>query len=368
MLGLLTIILICVATLAFGLFFLGVFLYRAAEKKQQVTFVREGEAEFKVSGNNLIEIFLNLDGWCLTKDGRLKPVPGRNAQYGIEAAKPEEVIKKRGPAGLIRERWGLYWVSILYPWRRIYKFNITKYRLRSKIDIAEDAGLKNRVTHEIEEVNSLRIFFSIPFFFGGIETRDGFKVDLVLTGLCLVAIPYIPVMQLGGKYTPVIEAAINTALIDLLNKINYTDLIKLPKGKGSKFWNQLTNINKKPKKADQKSLVDSTGIMLLELYMEDMQLAPGQESEDEATRAIEKKRLEGEADLQMAKLEKEAMMERAIGKAAEDVELAKALKTVDPELAKLVTAQKVSENLRGLQVLGGSSLIGVTLNPTDTKI
>jgi len=354
-----------------GLLF-GILIYKAAENKMHASFTREGEAEFLVSGGNLIKIFINLDGWDLTTDGWIRPLPGQPKQYGIEPAwdradpEPDEkfyLVPQGFVTRFLRNRLGLYWVSLFYPWKSIYKFPITKQKLLSNTETKEDTGLKGRVTHEIVQVDSLRVVFPASFYFRDIETKDGFKVDLVLTGLFRVVIPYISVMLLGGKYLQIIEAAINTALIDFLRSRTYQQMIREPKGKDSEFWTEMAKINFNP---NGKGLVETTGIMLIDIFPEDMDLAEGQEEEENATRAMEIATLRGNAEVALAKLQKEAMIQIAIGMAAEDVQLVRALEG-DTGVAELVTAQKISKNLKGLQVLGGNSLIGVSLNPKDKK-
>lgn len=353
-----SIILWLIATPLF-LFLVGLILYNAAKHKQQATFVKEGTIEFVVSGGALVDIFVNVRGYALAKDGTIVQV-GEDTGRNVTAEDRKTVRKIGWLQRYLREKWGFYWVSLFFPWRRIHRFQIAREKILSRAQVSTDAPIRERIRHDPSPnfVDNLRFRFPRPFLVAGVETEDRFTTNLLLQGVIQVVNPYIPVFLLEGKFFAIIEAALSSALIQLLGKMTFAKFVAMTKEERSEFALSLLNINNEGGgDKTSRGLVQSAGVRIIDIWIEEFELDKGDDKALEALKAGEIATKIGEADVKKAEKDREAAVLRAEGNAAEVSELMKAYSGGDPATARIVAGQVVSRNLgqnSNLRVLAGS--------------
>ena len=346
--------------LSFGVLVL--LLYGAAKNKQQATFVDEGTIEFVVAGGKLVKTFVNVDGFALTKSGKIKPlkVEGDATRSDEIPETSDEIAEESWLARQLRERWGFYWVSLFYPWVRIHKFEITKERLRTRGDIPDDTPLRARIEHEKDPVKVDNLFFRFPrpYFFGSVETSDRFTTDVIVQVIFQIVDPYIPVFLYRGKFFSILETVVSGCVIDFLRSRTYTEFVAIGKGKDSPFSTFVKELNTRPTLNSPGGIIADFGIVILDAWVEEFSPAKGEKDVQDATKARELAILRGDADVEKAKRDGKAAGLRTAGATAEIRQLGRAYGKMEPETARIVSAQIVSRNLGqgSLRVLAGNGL------------
>ncbi len=352
--------------------FVVIFLYRAAQYKQQATFVSEGTMEFVMAGEDLQRILLNVDGYVLTRENAIKPRNQNTAGTG-EIAATEEEIKRYSEGGeswigrYLREHYGFYWVSWLYPLKKIHRFEITRARLKpSSAATSKDTSLQSRI--ELDPSTSitdhLRFRFPRPFVFDEVESADRLEVNLLVMTMFQVVKPHTVVFMVGKEFFTTLEATIGGAVADYMKERNFVDFVKSNKGKGSVFSEAIKRLNTEPYGDIKNGIIEDLGVRIIDVWVEDYGLPADAKTAREATQALEIAELEGQADVKRADLERQAAELRAKGGAARIVELARAY-SGNPEAAPYVASQIASENLKNLTVLSGGNLgTSIIVDPT----
>lgn len=361
------------------LFLLIVVLYRAAKYKQQATFVKEGTIEFIMSGEDLTRVLVNADGYIINDDGYIKPESSKYAVPKEEIATEEEIrsFNRRGNflSRYLRNNWGFYWVSIFYPIKRVHEFEITKARLRPANKTSGDAPLSERIEMDDKaaKTDHLRVRFPRPFLFERAETSDNFQTDLLVVALFRVVRPHTVVFMVGKEFFTTLEGAISGTVLDFMKSMRYGDFLTTPTGKGSGFSEVIRKLNYEPSPSYPNGIIADLGVMIIDAWVEDYGLAGNSLRVVEATQALEVQTLEGQADLKRADYDMQAAQKRAIGTAAEIVELGKAYAALPPSAASAIVNQVVSRNLAGRDskihtlALGGGTGLTLLTNPNANQ-
>lgn len=346
----LLIALVFVATLAL----ISLFLYNAAKKKQQASFVRESTMEFVMSGERCIRILENIKGWYYDQrefiekkdpagvivtrtpltyptkvgkftvteiknpDGTLKVAP--NTWYledksitvkeaillGDPDHKPDTLWK--AVRQWLRHRWGFFWVGITYPQTHIHKFQVIKSRLRR--DLEQKQG---PITEMIEvdstpaEVDHLLWRFPRAILVGGIEFADRLTANLVVLSNFQVVMPNIPVFIYKADFFPQIESLVRSTVIDYCRRVKLADFItSSPIGPNSNFFAQIIS------QVNIEMLI-RYGVEITSSWIVEIEL--GDSAEREALRATELAELQGRAGIKKAELAALALAAQGTGEA-----------------------------------------------------
>lgn len=363
------------------LFIVGGLLFLSATYKLQASFVQEGTIEFVVSGEDLSHIMINVDNHVLIRnkfsgEWAIKPLVPDPSRLETQFVNGDEEYVSWWPISYLQQKWGLYWVSAFYPWKKILWFMITRERLVSRTAVSADASARDRV--EISEpalVSNLRFRFPRPFWITNVETKDRFESQILLQVILEVVNPYTAVIVLKGKFFPIIEAAISSTVIDYLATQTLAGFFSHPKGQNSPLATAIKTANygssQDSTATKSEGLIKSTGIRIVDVFIEEI-ISDEDDLVRKALKAKEINTLEGMAsiekstlDVMVAKQEKLASEERAIGNTAHERELMK-IYAEHRGAAELVNKQKISENLGkgNLRVLAGQNT-PILINPEE---
>jgi hypothetical protein len=306
-------VILSLPTLAFSWF-----AYEASKKNLQATTVAMEEFKFVVAGESLHKILPNLKGAGLDKDDRVTINPKMMCRTYFNPL-----------LEFLRAKLGVFWVSIIYPLRKIHKFKIDKYRLVQGGTLPTNHQMSDLVAIEPDvEVDSLRRFIPRPTFINEVELKDGIPVDIVVMTEYEVIIPRIPIFSLKGKFFPLLDAAIEAAVNDVGNAVTYMQLITTPTGKGSGFSDTILKMV-----ADH--LERTVGIRPTSCYIVQLGLLAADQAVKDATKAQEVETLKGKGVIAAADAKAQAITLLADANARTFVAAFDALtgKGVDPNVA-----------------------------------
>lgn len=353
-------ILAVVATLSLPTLAFIWFAYEASKKNLQATTVAMEEFKFVVAGESLYKILPNLKGAGLDNDDRVTTNPKMMCRTYFNPL-----------LEFLRAKLGVFWVSIIYPLRKIHKFKIDKYRLVQGGSLPANHQMSDLVAIEPDvEVDSLRRFIPRPTFINEVELKDGIPVDIVVMTEYEVIIPRIPIFSLKGKFFPLLDAAIEAAVNDIGNAVTYMQLITTPTGKGSGFSDTILMMV-----ADH--LEKTVGIRPTSCYIVQLGLLAADQAVKDATKAQEVETLKGKGVIEAATAKAAAIKLLADAEARRFGAVFDELvgKNVDPNLAvlqinRVLAFERLAAATVPITFVEGGASMGATLpighNPTPT--
>ena len=320
-----------------------VLAYGVAKNKQQATFVEQGTMEFVAAGGEtLLRVLPNIKGWRYSDDY----VGNREVPYKFECgeldsstnsykAKEEtidvkfaivqkEIIEaskkklgwlkntlrllniKRWFRNYLRTKWGFFWVSILWPVRRVYELNIERARLR---DDYPEKGARVRLREMIEREKKPAKFllwqFPRPILVPDVEFKDRFKADIVVMTQCRVVVPQIPAFVWKEKFFQLLESSVEGSVLDYARKLTFAEFVEEKETKpGSQFFlGVISPLNRK--------LIELQGIHIFDGWIKDYELSAEDQKAAQALKARQIASLEGDAEIVRADKEGTAALTRA---------------------------------------------------------
>jgi hypothetical protein len=319
---LLTILMGGLATVMFALA-----IYFAAVNKWQATFIPQSTIAFVVQGESLLKVIPNIRG------KRYKKRTG------------ELVNVRDWPKGPL-QRFGIFWVSWLYPLRRVHKFKIISAKL-----IPESERNNKAITEWIEfkpdwDVTELRWRFELPFLYKDVELKDGSRVTVLIYGIFEVIDPTTPVFVFGGSFYRQLESGMGGATVEFVKDFTYDEFLDEKKGRGNvKLTKMLRDV----------AIEELVGIKLVDGWMPDYKLSEADEEIATAKKAKEKERLLAQGAEERGKGRARETEEAATGEVSRWDRLTATLVAhgVDPNIA----AGVVREQIRMEQIAGKDSKI-----------
>lgn len=283
------------------------------------TLVPEQEFKFVMKGESLHKVLPNLRGAGLDIHDKVTTV-----QNEIQPVYTNPLLE------WLRAHIGIYWVSILYPLRSVYTYKIDKFRLVDESKLPPGHQMKDMVEVERDvEVSSLRRIIPRPLYFDEVELGDNFAVNMVVMTEFAVINPRIPIFDLKGKFFPLLDAAIEGAVNDQVNKYaGYVALLGEKTGRVSPFSDAILALV-----ADK--LEQTVGIRPTACYIVRVDLPQHAQAERDASRAKELEVLKGQGVIAKADAQAKALERLADADAktfAAQVEALTKLK-VDPNIA-----------------------------------
>ncbi|MBI2475967.1 MAG: hypothetical protein HYV67_01880 [Candidatus Taylorbacteria bacterium] len=330
------------------------FLYYAAKKKQQASFVREATMEFVMAGGRCIRILENIKGWYYdrrefvekkdpatgvvthtpltytTKVGKLATADIRNLDGTLKTAantwyldnvqvpvkeavllgnpthKPSTWWKK--VRQYLRHRWGFFWVSAFYPQTHIHKFQVVKSRLRRNVEHGQ-TPIEEMIEVDATpaEVDNLLWRFPRAVLIGDIEFADRLTASLVAMSNFQVVMPNIPVFIYKADFFPQIESLVRSTVIDYCRKVKLADFItSSPIGPVLSFFTQIiSQVNPE--------MISQYGVEIQSSWIVEIEL--GDSEEQKALKAKELAELQGQAGVTAAELAAKAVVATAEGAA-----------------------------------------------------
>ncbi len=198
--------------------------------------------------------------------------------YRYPLWRPHRIIRE-----MLRRRYGISWVSILYPLRSILMFDITRVRLAQAVD-------PNKLTNSLADwstgektpdtVDHIRMFFPRPIPLEGIEFGKGrFQANLGVYILCRVVVPEIPTLRYDRDFFSMLQEAVAACVQHFARDIELENFLSdkhtHPVGPGSGFFEQhLAPLNQKvPGKSG--GLINLIGIQITDGWISVIEVNPG---------------------------------------------------------------------------------------------
>ncbi len=225
------------------------------------TKIAQGTTAFINVGDSLKAILPNIGGYKMSEaddiDGRSWLIPEKNEEKRLEA------FFHNSTNGTVRfQKWlwktfGIKFISWIWPHTNVHKFDIRKggrRRIEASNELKEDAPLRSRVVDSDEStiVNSLLFLVPRPVYLEGVELAgDNSRINLLLLPIYRQVIPSLPVYYLKGDFFTLLDAAIESIVVDFFAKyrdedkpLDYNGWLKLPKAGGdSPLEKHIRNLN-----------------------------------------------------------------------------------------------------------------------------
>ncbi len=180
----------------------------------QAARIPEGDYAFVVKGESLVKLITNFPN---TLNNNKRMIWARFTGKGERGSDFNARFTgyTEGPlSALLRDLFGIFWISIFFPMIKLHRFKISVDRLKEAAEIDTTANLKDWIEYKEDEVDSLRRIFNRPTHVPEAEMTDGSKINFVLLGDYEVIDPYPPVFLYKGKYSRIIDAAVRAAVND----------------------------------------------------------------------------------------------------------------------------------------------------------
>lgn len=192
-----------------------------ANKGVYFTIIQQGTVVLIVVGESLRAIWPNVGELKISQESDLE---GRH--WLVTAKNEKDRIDSffhgcmRGTIWFQKFLWnttGIRFISFMWPQIKRHSFNISRKRLRESGEETPGTSLKDRivVSNNSSEVSELLFFAPRPVFVGGIELAgDNSRVDILALCVWQLVIPSLPALYLRGDFYPLLDAAIETALVN----------------------------------------------------------------------------------------------------------------------------------------------------------
>ena len=286
--------------------FVGLLIARGLDA--HATSVPEGEVRYVVAGGKLIRHLANIPGHYVKEF---------HDETGDETGRLRYKLSTTDkPLNWLQRKWGVFWVSWLYPARKLYSFSLKVTRMKSPAEMGPDSSLRDWVEYDTKsEVRGLRWRFPHPLFVGEVELgKDRTKVDFVLVVIYEVIDPYTPIFIYNGDFFRPTDAAITNAVMDFgaRGDLSYAELVKEKKAPGTGASQTNKTLADAVKNTPN---MDKYGLEIVDVRIHDFSLSPKFKDIDEAARAEEVARLRALAKIKEAEGDKIAQALRAEGEA-----------------------------------------------------
>ena len=255
-------------------------LYYAPKHEKQTTYVPTGEVKFVEQGGACFKVLPNLTG------------TGWHYDYKKREIVPGEKSLLYPPFNFL----GVYWVSLLYPMRKIHPYHFEWDKLK-KGDVSKGEE-SHYVEPRSEYVNSIYLFYAYPIFVEEVELKGNIKINIMILVTLRLAKPELPVFVFKGKWFPLASAPIKGAVIDYASKLTLDEFRDTPKqGVGTELSKAIMRINEV---GDEEHGISRFGFAVDQVDFIYFDLVGSEEVKVAAT-ATEVARLEADADAQRAR-------------------------------------------------------------------
>ncbi|MDP3902285.1 MAG: hypothetical protein Q8Q21_01730 [bacterium] len=334
-----------------------------AKNKIFFSLIKEGEIEYRMRGESLKKIIVNVRGYGIKSDSITANISGKDIKIAAYKVCPEGK-----PPRLF---FGMAWVGLFYPYDKILAYSFAWNKPISSAEIekekgkggsVEEVGLGDMfISHRSEKVNSLYFRYTYSIVTKNVELKGRYPIDIGFNIVIEAVYPVIPVIYLKGQWFSVFQTKFDGFISD---SIKGMEPDKFEEKEKAEFFQDF--ILEK-----QGSFIKATGMMPVEVIYKDYQSAGTTEEKE----AFSKKKV--------AELNKEARIVNAdaTGKEIEREGAARKAALLDilaaakshPDGAEVLKKQLESEAVKGFtgQFLnygsGGGQGPLVTVNAADFK-
>lgn len=340
-------------------------IYHSARAEKQFTFVKTGEIKFVVRGKSFARLIMDVPGYIYDASNDL-----------IRPVTPDDL---QPPLGLIEHLTGARYVSLIYPYHRVwtwlFEWDKQTREADTKDDVADSSPKQSKakvgpvdaynIIHRKEHVNSLYHEFTYPLLAQNLELNDTSKVDIRMRLTLRMRKPRFLVFTLNGTWYPAAMNAITAFAADFVKQRNTNQMFDASQTNGEVFKAWFT----------ERNLILQDSIEIVEAILEGFEPSgEGKVQEaQEAQRVAEIRKvtlqLEGEAEaakkIAIAHGEATAILQR--GQAEADILELKRQKLGDPLMSKKFEADMV-ENFGGSALsIGGGGHQALVGTPTTSN-
>lgn len=197
-----------------------VLIYLLAKLDWHTTFVETGDIKFIVSGERLKKVIANVPGYHPKYDGD-DWVLARSGDSEKDEYEP------------FFTRWfGIHWVSILYPIKKVHRYTFDWSRLftgtkpdekKGPIEVVSEEG-KYFLQHRHEAVNSLYFRYAYPVVAVEVEIKGNLRVTITILITTEVVYPARPVFLYKGNWLEPVMSAVRDAIAGFVNDMDIDDV------------------------------------------------------------------------------------------------------------------------------------------------
>lgn len=309
------------------------------------TTVGTGTIRVITKGESIYKILADLPGHRIGRDGQI-------------------IKEKNLIGGLLEEKLGIYFVSLLYPIVKVAEFEVIADKINPEWDPKNP--IRDMIKRDIRKVSFLRWKFPHPMAVVDIELgQDRWLVDLVMMFEIVITHPVKYIFEYNGRALELTDALVKGVVLDYCNdeKWNYQKFLndnKGPKTQGG-LESKILALNVQ---------MEYFGIKIVSSVVYEFSLSPGQQELDNAIKAesLEKAKAdalraksEGEknAAILIAEGEKQRILLTGTAKAEMAEKLAGSLGKA--EATKLLVAEQLRQGLAETKV--GTLILGEGVKP-----
>ncbi len=308
-------------------------LWDTGNKNRHATFLPESTIAFVMAGGTIIKTLVNIKGHTLdetseeqtyrkiVKEQSLKPQENENLREWWKRVGPGENEKlshwwrRINPIRKwLQKRFGYFWVSLLYPVRKLHRFEIAKSRLKKESQVGKDTRIRDLVEYDEKDTEVYFLRWRFPrYYVIEVIFKDGIRGTILVYTNWEVVYPYIPVFVYEGKFFDLLESAVRGKILDWANNMTAKKFIVANKGPGTDVAKDLLGINKHAayeqdgeKKEAKQGTIHEFGIELIDGYLREIAIHEDDEDAQTALKAEEIAKLNGEAIVVTAQKNAEA--------------------------------------------------------------
>lgn len=278
-------ILLCLALIIVVLAIAGLV---GAESNMWFCYVRDGTIKTVVAGEKFVRFIVNVKGYY----------------YDEEDCKIKKVTDGEDKVNPFTELTGLYLISLLWPLRRIFKFDVLKKRLRSDRENAKTIAEQIDLEKQFTTVDNLRWRIERPFYLSEVDMANNERADFLVKGVFIVESPYKLIFEYGGKFFDMLDSIVIGYTLGIYRGKDFNDI------DGSEPKASALNDTDPNNKFNLRGIV---GLITDSLTVEEFSLSPVDTAVQEALQAKNVAKLKGEAKIITKEKEAEAAIAEARG-------------------------------------------------------
>lgn len=213
------------------------FVHYASQNNMQFTTLQTGQIKIIVAGESLVRVIANIPGCRVTKENKIEP-----GEEIPQALNPWEALLK-----FLESRWGIYYVSLLYPLKEVFIYPLEREKLKKTFTVDKDSGqqvIKHEIVHiDPELVDSIYWHNPCPVRASDAELKGNLKISLTVQVVFEVKDPVYLAMTIGSRWMMIAQTAVVGFLENYVRKMDINDFRKKDKtSQGSQLVQQLENL------------------------------------------------------------------------------------------------------------------------------
>jgi len=183
----------------------------------QFTTLPTGQIKIIVAGESLVRVIANVPGYRVNKDNKI--------EAGEEI--PQELNPWEYLLKFLETRWGIYYVSLLYPFKGVFIYPLEREKLKKTFTVDKDSGqqvIKHEIVHiDPELVDSVYWHNPCPVRASDAELKGNLKISLTVQVVFEVKDPVYLAMTIGSRWMMIAQTAVVGFLENYVRKMDIND-------------------------------------------------------------------------------------------------------------------------------------------------